>query len=113
MPAGVLTLADRDILIAYAESTDLRLVAMGHVTREGAVMADRSGRPVPNPWVRVARDALADQRLLADRLGLTPAARAGLVIEGERGVRDGIYETIGLPPRLGLLAAKRAAGDDA
>jgi P27 family predicted phage terminase small subunit len=62
---------------------------------------------VKNPLHQIVRDNAAEVRLLARELGLSPAARAGLHIAGEAGVRGGIEDTIGPSPRLRAVAGGR------
>jgi P27 family predicted phage terminase small subunit len=100
-PKGQIVPLDRDILAMFCEAVIRWRRANAAYGDSIGVLKGRGGEAwVKNPLHQIVRDNAAEVRLLARELGLSPAARAGLHIEGEAGVRGGIEETIGPSPRL-------------
>lgn len=84
--AGVLALADRDILAAYAVAVaDLEALS-ARIEKDGLMVEvdslDRNGRPTgvkvlkAHPGLKWRQDLLGKVRQLASELGVTPAARS-------------------------------------
>ena len=69
--------------------------AAAYIAEKGLIVENRHGDRVPNPMVRVERDALTELRLTLSQLGLTPAARARLGAQGVEG-RSAVDELPGL-----------------
>lgn len=70
----VVTMADRDPLLAYCQIAVIHSEACEIVDREG-VMLDTPNGGTPHPAIRVARDAATQLRQYATEFGLTPASR--------------------------------------
>jgi P27 family predicted phage terminase small subunit len=82
---GVLTSWDRAAMAAYCQSYADWLDAQEKVNQIGQVVkAPRTGVPMQNPYLSVARGAKADMLRIAAELGLTPVARARLGTAEER-----------------------------
>jgi P27 family predicted phage terminase small subunit len=85
----VLTMADRAALAAYCQCWSRWLQAERHVTRRGQVLSkpDKQGHrwEYPNPAVSIAHRAAEQMRRLMQELGLTPASRSRIRVEGARG----------------------------
>lgn len=76
---GVLTPWDRGAMAAYCQSYADWLEAQAKVNTIGQVVkAPRTGVPMQNPYLSIARGAKADMLQVAAELGLTPVARARL-----------------------------------
>ena len=72
---GILTEADRAAFLAYCVAWATWTEANAKLQEAGLVRTMKSGRAIVSPYVKIARDALADLRTLAVEFGLTPAAR--------------------------------------
>ena len=81
------------------ESAAVLLVQARHaakyIRQNGLLSTNRFGTPVPNPMLRVERDALTELRLTLSQLGMSPAARARLGAQGVEG-RSAVEELPGL-----------------
>jgi len=111
-PKGQLVAADTDIIVAYCEAVVRYRRASKAYGDSVGILKGRDGGPVANPLHRIVRDWSAEIRVLARELGLSPAARAGLHIEGEGGLAEGIEGAIGQSPRMRVMAGGRQAADD-
>jgi len=98
MPEGVIAKVDQYALRAYCESV-MRYVEAQHLLQESTVLVRQGGRVAKNPLHQVVRDNADQMRMWARELGLTPAARASLQLEGGA-TPAGIAAELGLPPRL-------------
>jgi len=108
-PKGQIVPIDRYILAMFCEAYVRWQRANSSYGESIGVLKGRGGELwVKNPLHQIVRDNAAEVRALARELGLSPAARAGLHIAGESGVRGGIEDTIGPAPRLRAVAGGRA-----
>jgi P27 family predicted phage terminase small subunit len=112
MPEGVIVAADTDLLVAYCEAVVRYRRASKAYGESVGILKGRDGGPVANPLHRIVRDWSAEVRVLARELGLSPAARAGLHVEGGDGVADGIEAQIGQSPRMRVVSGGRRGLDD-
>lgn len=78
-PAGLITAADQHIVEAYAVAVALFRDADRIVKKDGFTSFDQKGRPCPNPFIRIRRQAATEIRALADSIGLSPLARTRLI----------------------------------
>ena len=60
-------------------------LAAAYIAKHGLLVENRHGDRVPNPMLRVERDALTELRLTLSQLGMSPAARARLGAAGVEG----------------------------
>lgn len=72
---GLLTRADRQVLIRYVNAWADYCEASEQLDRFGKVITSKDGRLVPNPFAQVRKDAEAVLSDLSGRLMLSPAAR--------------------------------------
>lgn len=87
---GLLTRADRALLAAYCVMWSRFVAAERHVTEHGPIVAaPRTATPMPNPHLKVSRDALDRLLKIAGELGLSPVSRARLHIAPAVDAPDG------------------------
>lgn len=101
----VLRAADSDVLRIYCETVGRYEKASQLLDQSGPlVRGARHGELVKNPLHQIVRDNAVLIRQLAGELGLTPAARVGLV-SGVKGksMEDEIDDAIGQPARLRIV----------
>lgn len=74
--AALRTLREVDLPLvrAYCQATQVHADASDLVNRKGVLVAGPNG-PMPNPMIKVAKDAAVTMRQLSDVLGLNPLAR--------------------------------------
>lgn len=72
-------------LIAYCEALAVHQEASAHLHKYG-LLVSQEGRAVPNPMIKVQKDAAATMLRYAETLGLTPSAR----------IRLGLMEVTGI-----------------
>ena len=70
----VLRETDLPLVSAYCEAAQVHADASACVADKGVLVLGATG-PIPNPMLRVQRDAAATMRQLSDSLGLNPLAR--------------------------------------
>lgn len=80
--AGQITLADRTTLIAVCLEWDRYLLATREVAKAGLITTSPNGYATTNPYLVIARQALAACSRLWPELGLTPSSRARLKVSG-------------------------------
>lgn len=80
--------ADRDQLYAYCWAVYTHRLAGQMLSESALLVLGPSGNHVPNPALRIQRDAAATMRSFAQEFGLTPSARAGISIGGGDGKGD-------------------------
>lgn len=97
----VITGADRDVLRLYCEAVD-RYVRAQRLFARSSVLLNRAGLLVKNPLHQVVRDNADQVRLLSRELGLSPSARAGLMLTADNGGTS-IDDELGPPPRLKVV----------
>lgn len=78
-------------LTAYCESVYLHAAASENIHEFGVLVKGQNG-PMPNPLIKVQKDAAATMLRYAETLGLTPAAR----------IRVGLMEVTGMSLLAGL-----------
>ena len=91
---GLLTIVDGGALAAYCESYALFVAAAIDVRERGPLIPGQRGRGelVRNPSVQSMRDAAATMRSYASEFGLTPQARARMVLPGDDDTANEIEE---------------------
>ena len=77
----VLTLADREALGCYCDSTATFNLACRKLKKEGLVIIAPSGFPVQNPWMAIKNKAKDQMLRWGSELGLSPSSRARIKIE--------------------------------
>ena len=102
MPPGVILAADEHALRCYCEAV-ARYVLAQRIYQASKPLVQSRGGLVKNPLHQVVRDNSESVRMWARELGLTPAARAGMRVDGGL-APAGIAAEIGLPPRLRALS---------
>lgn len=92
MPPGFYTAADVTVLEVYVLSWVTYRNALGVVAREGMTIKGSMGQLAAHPAQAIAAQQAQLILKAADRLGLSPAARARLEIKGEEKVNkfDGL-----------------------
>ena len=76
---GVITVADADVLRAYAEAVDRYASAAEALAASGPLIRGaRAGELIKNPLHQIVRDNAMLMLALARELGTTPSARSGL-----------------------------------
>lgn len=65
-------------LLAYCEAVHVHAQASESIHKYGVLVKAANGTPIPNPLLKVQKDAAATMLRLAETLGLTPAARIRL-----------------------------------
>ena len=81
MPPGYFSVADSELLAAYATACDLAATASADVARQGAIVIGSEGAPKRNPNTSVWADATRTMTSLGRRLGFDPAARSTLKVD--------------------------------
>lgn len=74
--------ADRDSLVCYCEAVVAHRKASAILARSSVLVKGLHGTLVRNPALQIQRDAAHTVRGFAQEFGLTPSARAGIVMEG-------------------------------
>ena len=98
-PSGMILSIDTFVLEQFCHLVAASRRSWPAYGRSVGIAKGRDGGAVVNPLHRVTRDQANEIRVLARELGLSPAARAGLHVEGEGGVRNGIEDVLGPSPR--------------
>lgn len=82
---GLLTEVDGANLAAYCESWAVFVAAAIDIRERGVLIPGQRGRGelVRNPSVQTMRDAASSMRAFATEFGLTPQARARMVLPGD------------------------------
>ena len=73
--AGLAAVIDSNVLAVYCEVRARWLVAEKKVTELGPVVRSPQGTPGPNPFLRIANEAIRQLSELGTQLGMSPAAR--------------------------------------
>ncbi len=76
--AGIVDATDEDLLVAWCEAVSRHDKVTAQIERDGLMTVGSQGQSVANPLLAVASRAAADMVRLADKLGITPDARAAL-----------------------------------
>lgn len=100
---GHLRKSDTPLVKAYCEAAYVHAEASAIIHRVGVLVKAAGGRIVPNPMLRVQKDAATTMRQLSDVIGLNPLAR----------IRAGLMEVAGVSMVNDLrdrLIAKLATG---
>lgn len=79
----VITLAERDVLLAYCMAVVVHHTASQILDEEGVLMSGAHGLTA-HPAIRVAREAAAQIRAFAGEFGLTPAARTRIKVADQQ-----------------------------
>jgi P27 family predicted phage terminase small subunit len=74
----VITLADRDTLACFCEAIARKRQAENEIAKTGVIVKSVAGGAIPNPWLKIARDAATEIRNFGSDLGLNPISRAKL-----------------------------------
>lgn len=81
--------ADRDSLACYCEAVIAHRKASDILARSSVLVKGmHNGTLVRNPALQIQRDAAHTIRGFAQEFGLTPSARAGIVMDGRSGRTD-------------------------
>jgi P27 family predicted phage terminase small subunit len=80
--------ADRDSLVCYCEAVIAHRKASAILARSSVLVKGMHGSLVRNPALQIQRDAAHTVRCFAQEFGLTPSARAGIVMEGKQSRND-------------------------
>jgi P27 family predicted phage terminase small subunit len=83
---------DLPLVTAFCEAVYVHHEASAVIHKHGVLVKGAQGQPVPNPMLRVQKDAAATMRTLADVLGLNPMAR----------IRGNLMEVSGQSLALGI-----------
>lgn len=75
----VITMADRDMLLAYCQAVVMHRRASQLLDAEGYLISAAAGL-FPHPAVRMQRDAAAMMKSLGTEFGFTPAARTRIKV---------------------------------
>ena len=100
---GHLRKSDTPLVKAYCEAVYVHAEASAKIHAVGVLVKTADGRVIPNPMLRVQKDAATTMRQLSDVMGLNPLAR----------IRAGLMEVAGASMVNDLrerLIAKLAAG---
>lgn len=97
--ACVVTEGDRAALIALCQQWSLYLDAHKKVSAAGLVVKSQSGYPMPNPYLAIAKRALATCERLWSEFGLTPSSRTRVAAApGTSGGADDAFSEFDEPP---------------
>lgn len=83
----VLTLADRDMLLAYCQAVVMHQRASQLLDAEGYLIRAEKGL-FPHPAVRMQKDAALMIKSLGTEFGLTPAARTRIKVADQQSPRE-------------------------
>jgi P27 family predicted phage terminase small subunit len=75
--------ADRDALVCYCEAVAAHRKASAIVAKSPVLVQGLHGGMVRNPALQIQRDAAATVKGFAAEFGLTPSARANIVMDGK------------------------------
>lgn len=75
---GLLTRADGNILMRYANCMARYYEAQRILERDGVLVEGAKGNQVKHPTIQIIRDASTEALGLEKQMGLTPSARAGM-----------------------------------
>jgi P27 family predicted phage terminase small subunit len=78
-----ITMAERDVLLAYCQAVVMHQDASRLVDEEGLLVSTERGL-IPHPAVRIAREAALQIRAYAGEFGLTPAARTRIKVADQQ-----------------------------
>ena len=82
-------------LTAYCNAVYIHAQAVANIQQFGVLVKGPQGTPIPNPLLKIQKDAAATMLRFAETLGLTPAAR----------IRVGLMEVTGMSLLAGINAA--------
>lgn len=85
---GVVSPADRDLLLAYCEAVALHRQVSAIIAEKGLAERSANGGVARHPAVAIQRDTAATMRSLGQEFGLTPSARTGIKV-GAQPKKDG------------------------
>jgi len=76
-------ISDLDIygLAAYCNAYATWVDALGEIKKHGSLVMSPNGYPMPSPWIKISRDALAEMMQWLKEFGMTPAARSRVSVE--------------------------------
>jgi P27 family predicted phage terminase small subunit len=86
----VLTMADRDMLLAYCQAVVTHDLAVRAVARDGMVVQTSSGGLTTHPAIRIQRDAAAAMKSFGTEFGLTPASRTRIKVADQAPKQEGV-----------------------
>jgi P27 family predicted phage terminase small subunit len=90
---GLLSKLDRGVLLLYCATYGIWHETWSRIMADGAVTVDERKLPRKHPLWQVYRDSAASIASLADKLGLTPAARGRMTVpEKEEDGGDSILD---------------------
>lgn len=90
---GLLSKLDRGVLLLYCATYGIWSDTWHQISEDGAVAEDNRKLPRKHPLWQVYRDSAASVASLADKLGLSPAARGRMTVpEKEDDGGDGILD---------------------
>ena len=88
-PPGLLKLLDASVLELWCVHKDGHRIASEEMARLGAVVkAARTGRPIKNPYVTVAREHAAIVLKCISEMGFSPSSRSRVKVEKPKGGAD-------------------------
>jgi P27 family predicted phage terminase small subunit len=76
--------ADRDSLVCYCEAVIAHRKSSAVLAKSQVLIKGLHGGMVRNPALQIQRDSAMTLRAFAQEFGLTPSARAGIVMGGAR-----------------------------
>lgn len=83
----VITMADRDILVAYCEAVVQHHVANEMLANDGLVVDTRIG-PRAHPAIKIARDSAAHIKAFGVEFGLSPSSRTRIKVGSSQPVQE-------------------------
>ncbi len=75
---------DRTALAAYCQTYGRWVKSENEIKKKGMVVTTINGNMIQSPWVGIANKALQLMHKYLTEFGMTPSARAGLKIGGEK-----------------------------
>ncbi len=81
----VVTMADRDVLLAFCQAVVMHREASAMLAQDGYVLVeDRTGKVYTHPASRMLKDAAATIKAFGTEFGLTPAARTRIRVGDQK-----------------------------
>lgn len=94
-PSTILTGADQRLIENYSVAAAAAREASVALAKTGKLVQGAEG-PMLNPYWRIWRQASNDARMMGNELGLSPASRARLSAEPERGAGNAMELLLGM-----------------
>lgn len=85
----VMTMADRDMLLAYCQAVYTHNEATRILNDEGLIITGVTGALTTHPASRIQRDSATAMRSIAAEFGLTPAARTRIKVRDQQPAETG------------------------